>query len=64
MELQYYLYQMMIDKKFVLSEFFMFWTLIFNLYRTLEARGLGGDGNHALIKALENLAGYEVGGDA
>ena len=36
--------------------------LIFNLYRTLEARGLGGDGNHALVKALENLAGYEVGG--
>ena len=22
--------------------------------------GLGGDGNHALIKALENLAGFEV----
>jgi 3-hydroxyisobutyrate dehydrogenase len=36
--------------------------LIFNLYRTLEARGSGGDGNHALVKALENLAGYEVGG--
>lgn len=36
-------------------------SLIFNLYRTLEKRGLGGDGNHALIKALENLAGFEVG---
>ena len=35
-------------------------SLIFNLYRTLEARGLGGDGNHALVKALENLAGFEV----
>jgi 3-hydroxyisobutyrate dehydrogenase len=35
--------------------------LISNLYRTLQARGLGGDGNHALIKALENLAGMEVG---
>ena len=35
--------------------------LIFNLYRTLEKRGLGGDGNHALVKALENLAGFEVG---
>ncbi|MEA3337535.1 MAG: NAD(P)-dependent oxidoreductase [Chloroflexota bacterium] len=38
--------------------------LIFQLYRTLEARGLGGDGNHALIKALEALAGYEVAGNA
>lgn len=35
--------------------------LIFNLYRTLEARGLSAEGNHALIKALENLAGFEVG---
>ena len=34
---------------------------IFNLYRTLEARGLEEEGNHALIKALENLAGFEVG---
>lgn len=36
-------------------------SLISNLYRTLEARGLGGEGNHALIKALEILAGIEVG---
>lgn len=36
-------------------------SLVFNLYRTLEARGLGSEGNHALIKALENLAGYQVG---
>ncbi len=35
-------------------------SLIFNLYRTLQADGLGGDGNHALIKALERLAGIEV----
>lgn len=35
-------------------------SLIFNLYRTLQAEGLGGDGNHALIKALERLAGIEV----
>ncbi len=34
--------------------------LIFQLYRTLQARGLGGEGNHALIKALELLAGFEV----
>ncbi len=34
--------------------------LIFQLYRTLESRGLGSDGNHALMKALENLAGFEV----
>jgi 3-hydroxyisobutyrate dehydrogenase len=36
-------------------------SLIFNLYRTLEARNLGAEGNHALVKALENLAGFEVG---
>jgi len=36
-------------------------SLIFNLYRTLQARGLGEEGNHGLIKALEYLAGYEVG---
>jgi 3-hydroxyisobutyrate dehydrogenase len=35
--------------------------LIFNLYRTLEAQGLQEEGNHALIKALEHLAGFEVG---
>jgi 3-hydroxyisobutyrate dehydrogenase len=36
-------------------------SLIFNLYRTLQARGLGAEGNHALIKALEQLANIEVG---
>jgi 3-hydroxyisobutyrate dehydrogenase len=36
-------------------------SLIFNLYRTLEAAGLQEEGNHALIKALEHLAGFEVG---
>jgi len=35
--------------------------LIFQLYRTLQQRGLGGDGNHALVKALENLAGFQIG---
>ena len=35
--------------------------LIFQLYRTLQAQGLGAEGNHALIKALEHLAGFEVG---
>lgn len=34
--------------------------LIFQLYRTLEAKGLSGDGNHALVKALEALAGFEI----
>ena len=37
---------------------------IFNLYRTLEARGLHEEGNHALIKALEHLSGIEVGTEA
>lgn len=36
--------------------------LIFQLYRTLEAKGLSGDGNHALVKALEALAGFEIRG--
>jgi 3-hydroxyisobutyrate dehydrogenase len=35
-------------------------SIVFNLYRTLEAMGLQEEGNHALIKALEHLAGYEV----
>jgi 3-hydroxyisobutyrate dehydrogenase len=35
-------------------------SLIFNLYRTLQADGLGSEGNHALIKALERLSGIEV----
>ncbi|MCA9979315.1 MAG: NAD(P)-dependent oxidoreductase [Anaerolineales bacterium] len=36
-------------------------SLVFNLYRTLQAQGLGHEGNHALVKALENLAGLQVG---
>lgn len=35
-------------------------SLVFNMYRPLEAQGLGEEGNHALIKALERLAGVEV----
>lgn len=35
-------------------------SLIFNLYRTLQNDGLGAEGNHALVKALERLAGLEV----
>lgn len=33
-------------------------SLVFNLYRTLQAQGLGGEGNHALMKALERLSGF------
>jgi 3-hydroxyisobutyrate dehydrogenase len=36
-------------------------SLVFNLYRTLQAAGLGAEGNHALVKALERLSGIEVG---
>lgn len=32
----------------------------FHLYRVLQTRGLGGEGNHAMVKALEFLAGFEV----
>jgi 3-hydroxyisobutyrate dehydrogenase len=35
--------------------------LIFNMYRTLQQQGLGSEGNHALIKALEKMTGIEVG---
>jgi 3-hydroxyisobutyrate dehydrogenase len=35
-------------------------SLVFQLYRTLQAQGLGSEGNHALIKALEHLAGFEI----
>jgi 3-hydroxyisobutyrate dehydrogenase len=36
-------------------------SLVFQLYRTLQQQGLGEEGNHALVKALENLAGFEIG---
>jgi 3-hydroxyisobutyrate dehydrogenase-like beta-hydroxyacid dehydrogenase len=35
--------------------------LIFQMYRALQRRGLGGDGNHALVKALEEMAGLQIG---
>lgn len=35
-------------------------SLVSNLYRTLQAKGLGAEGNHALVKALEGLAGVEA----
>lgn len=35
--------------------------LCFNLYRTLQTRGLGEEGNHAMLKALEAMAGITVG---
>lgn len=36
-------------------------SLVFNLYRTLQRAGLGHEGNHALVKALEQLSGITVG---
>lgn len=38
-------------------------SIVFNLYRTLQAQGLGSEGNHALVKALENLAGITIGAE-
>ncbi len=35
-------------------------SFVFQLYRTLQAQGLGAEGNHALVKALENLAGFKI----
>jgi 3-hydroxyisobutyrate dehydrogenase len=34
---------------------------VFHLYRTLQERGFGAQGNHALVRALEFLSGIEVG---
>ena len=34
--------------------------LVYQLYRSLQNQGLGAEGNHALVKALENLAGFEL----
>jgi 2-hydroxy-3-oxopropionate reductase len=34
---------------------------VFHLYRTLQNLGCGAEGNHALVRALENMAGIEVG---
>ena len=36
-------------------------SLVFNLYRTLQQQGLGEEGNHGLVKALEKMTGFEVG---
>ncbi len=36
--------------------------LVFQMYRALQNEGLGGEGNHALVKALEKMSGVEVGG--
>lgn len=35
--------------------------LVFQLYRALQARGLGSEGNHALVKSLEELTGIRLG---
>jgi 3-hydroxyisobutyrate dehydrogenase len=35
-------------------------SIVFNLYRVLQNDGLGGEGNHALVRALEKLAGLEI----
>ncbi|MEX2279579.1 MAG: NAD(P)-dependent oxidoreductase [Acidimicrobiia bacterium] len=36
-------------------------SIAFHLYRTLQQQGLGAEGNHALVKALEQMTGIEVG---
>lgn len=37
--------------------------LVAQLYRTLQRAGEGGEGNHALVKALERLAGVTISAD-
>ncbi|MEW5941186.1 MAG: NAD(P)-dependent oxidoreductase [Chloroflexota bacterium] len=36
-------------------------SLVFQMYRTLQAQGLGGDGNHGLVKALEKMMNVQLG---
>jgi 3-hydroxyisobutyrate dehydrogenase len=36
-------------------------SLVYQLYRSLQERGFGSEGNHALVKALENLTGHQLG---
>jgi 2-hydroxy-3-oxopropionate reductase len=36
-------------------------SMVFQMYRTLQAQGLGGEGNHGLVKALEKLMNVELG---
>jgi 2-hydroxy-3-oxopropionate reductase len=38
-------------------------SLVFQMYRALQSQGLGSDGNHALVKALEGMSGQELGSD-
>jgi 3-hydroxyisobutyrate dehydrogenase len=33
---------------------------VFQLYRSLQQQGLGSEGNHALVKALEHLSGMTI----
>ncbi len=35
-------------------------SIVHQLYRTLQKDGLGGEGNHALVKAIEKLSGVTV----
>jgi 3-hydroxyisobutyrate dehydrogenase len=35
----------------------------FHYYRVLQKRGAGGEGNHAIVKAVELLSGIQVGDD-
>jgi 3-hydroxyisobutyrate dehydrogenase len=37
--------------------------LVHQMYRALQNQGLGSEGNHALVKALEMMSGVEVGSD-
>ncbi len=37
--------------------------LVYQMYRALQNQGLGSEGNHALVKALELMSGVEVGTD-
>lgn len=39
-------------------------SIAFHLYRVLQAQGCGGEGNQAIVKALEQMSGIRLGGRA
>ncbi len=40
------------------------WVVCLDSILTLQREGLGGEGNHALVKALERLSGITLGAPA
>jgi len=39
-------------------------SMVFNMYRTLQQQGLGGEGNHALVKSIEKMSSIKLGSES